>query len=61
MSSETRAHDTGGVSREAKMEISAGEGGAISKTPRGLSFEEWEKTDLDDRICKCFECVEVCP
>ena len=39
MSSKTRALDIVGVSREVKMESSAGEGGSISKAARGLFFE----------------------
>ena len=45
MSSKTGAHDIVGVSREVKMESSAGEGGSISKAVRGLFFEEWDKTE----------------
>ncbi len=39
MSSKTRAHPIVGVSREAKMESSTGEGRSISKAARRLFFE----------------------
>jgi hypothetical protein len=35
--------DIVGESREAKREISSGEGGGISETTEGLFLEEWNK------------------